>query len=59
MPQLFVDPACSERDIVVKISGRCYVPPSVQIVQAITCTFVQGFQNNLAQLLTMRNRSAI
>ena len=64
---LFVEPACGERDIVVKTSLRCIclcwalcvcVHPS-EFVSAITCTFVHGFQNNLAQLFSLRSRSAI
>ena len=36
----------------------CVVLVSVWICLAITCTFVHGFQNNLAQLLSSRIKSA-
>ena len=36
----------------------CIVCPS-GFLRAITCTFMHGFQNNLAQLLTLTRRSAI
>ena len=53
-----VEPACGERDTVVTISVRCICVRacmhvlSSRIVRDITCTFVHGFQNNLAQLLS-------
>ena len=31
----------------------------IKLVRAITCTFMHGFQNNFAQLLSLRRRSAI
>ena len=31
----------------------------IEHVRAITCTFKHGFQNNFAQLLSSRRRSAI
>ena len=31
----------------------------IELVRAITCTFMHGFQNNFAQLLSLRRRSAI
>ena len=31
----------------------------IDIVRAITCTFLHGFQNNFAQLLSLRRKSAI
>ena len=37
--------------------GACVRPD--RFVQAITCTFVHGFQNNLSQLFSLRRRSAI
>ena len=30
----------------------------IELVRAITCTFMNGFQNNFAQLLSSRRRSA-
>ena len=36
----------------------CIVRPS-GFFRAITCTFMHGFQNNLAQLLTLTRRSVI
>ena len=29
------------------------------VIRAITCTFMHGFQNNFAQLLSSRRRSAV
>ena len=31
----------------------------IELLQAITCTFMHGFQNNFAQLFPLRRRSAI
>ena len=31
----------------------------IQLGRAITCTFMHGFQNNFAQLLSSRRRSAV
>ena len=31
----------------------------IELVRAITCTFMHGFQNNFAQLLPSRRKSAI
>ena len=31
----------------------------IRAVQAITCTFMHGFENNVAQLFSLRRRSAI
>ena len=31
----------------------------IEIVRAITCTFMHGFRNNFAQLLSSKRRSAI
>ena len=31
----------------------------IELVRAITCTFMQGFQNNFAQLLSLRSESAV
>ena len=71
---IFVEPTCSEQDIGVTIFIWCMcicvhmcacvcgvdacVPPS-GFVWAITSTFMHGFQNDLAQLFSMRRRSAI
>ena len=64
IPLHFVEPACSERDIVVTTlvlcmcvrcachMCTCVVRPS-GIVWAITCTFMHGFQNKLAQLFAL------
>ena len=60
-------PLAGKRDIVVTILVRCMcvrpcasasVRPS-GFVRTITCTIMHGFQNNLAQLLPVRRRSAI
>ena len=52
-----------KRDIVVTIFVQCMcVHPCVhpsEFVPTITCTIMNGFQNNLAQLLPLRWRSAI
>ena len=60
----FVKPACDERDIVVTISVWCMCVCCACMclsgfVQAITSTFMDEFQNNLPQLLSLRNGSAI
>ena len=31
----------------------------IELVRAITCTFLHGFQNNFAQFLSFRRKSAI
>ena len=31
----------------------------IELVRAITCTFMHGFQNNFAHLLSSRRRSAV
>ena len=67
----FCKPACVEQDIVVRTSVSvqnlgfvfaCIVHvcscPS-RFVRAINCTFMHGFQNNLAQLLSSRSKGAI
>ena len=60
-------PLAGKGDIVVTILVWCMymrlcvhasVRPS-EFVRAITCTIMHGFQNNLAQLLPLRRRSAI
>ena len=60
----FFKPAkCGEQDIVVTASFRCMcvhcecVPCAS--VCLLTCKFVHGFQNNLAQLFSLRSKSAI
>ena len=66
---IFVQPTCGEGDIwillqflfgvcVVHASVRMSVRPS-ELVRAKTSTFMHGFQNNLAQLLTLRSTCAI
>ena len=57
---------CGERDIVVTTTALCMcvhcecvvVHPS-GFVRAITATFMHGFQNNLAQLFSLRSISVI
>ena len=56
----FVELACGEQDIVVTISVQCMCIVRLSaFVRAITSTFMHGFQNNLAQLFSLRSRSAI
>ena len=55
---LFVEPACGEQDIVVTTLVRCMCM-GAGFVRAITSTFKDGFQNNFAQLFSLRSRSAI
>ena len=31
----------------------------IELVRAITCTFMHGFQNNFVKLLPLRRRSAV
>ena len=38
---------------------RCVCVRPSRFVRAITCTFVHGFQNNLAQLFSSGNRSVL
>ena len=60
----FVQPACSERDVIVTTSVQgvfaCVhcagVHPS-GFAGTITFTFVHGFQNNLTQLFIRNNHS--
>ena len=56
----FVELACGEQDIVVTITVQymCIVRLSA-FGWAITSTFMHGFQNNMAQLFSLRRRSAI
>ena len=56
----FVKPSCIERDIVVTTSvGVCgCVVLLFGFVQAITCTVMHGFLNNVVQFLSLRSRSA-
>ena len=62
---IFVEPTCDLPDIVVTTSVRCIsvcVCASVclsKLVQAIACTFMHGFQNNVAQLFSLKSGSAI
>ena len=56
---VFVELACSERDIVVIVySVRPSICPS-KFVRPITSTVVDGFQNNLTQLFFIMFRCAI
>ena len=52
-----------KRDIAVTKFAKVYVHanvhPSIGFVQAITPTFMDGFQNYMTQLLSLRRRSAI
>ena len=62
---IFVEPACG------KVIHSCYIFCSVYVgafrftlrpfgfVQAITSIFMHGFQNNLAQLFSLRRRIAV
>ena len=45
----------------VKVTGVKKGPKwsYIELVRAITCTFMHGFQNNFAQLLPSRRRKAI
>ena len=60
----FFESAIDEPGIVVTTSVRCMcvrcscVWPS-GFFRTITCTFVHGFQNNLAQLFSLKNTIAI
>ena len=68
---IFVKPACGERDKVVTKTVRCMgvrpcvrscVRPSVrssEFVRTITSTTVDGFQNNLTQLFFITCRYAV
>ena len=61
---IFIEPTCSEQDIVVIISVQCMCVhwDCVHLsgfVLAITSTFMHEFQNNLAELYFLTNRSAI
>ena len=51
-------PLPSKRDIVT-IFDRCMCVRPSRFVRTITCTIMQRFQNNMAQLLPLRKRSAI
>ena len=58
---LFLSPLAGKRDIVVAILVRCMcVRPCVRptFVRTITCTTMHRFQNNLAQLMPLKRRSA-
>ena len=60
-------PLAVKQDITVTIIFSVYlhaclsssVRAGIRIFQAITSTFMHGFQNNLEQLLSLRRRSAI
>ena len=55
---IFVEPACGERDKVVTILVRCMCVCPSRFVPAITLTFMHEFQNDLAQLFSLRSRNA-
>ena len=56
----FGELACGEQDIDVTISVQCMcIVRLFAFVRAITSTFMHIFQNNLAQLFSLRSRSAI
>ena len=52
-------PLAGKLDTVVTIFVRCVSVHPSGFVRTITCTRMHGFQNNLAQLLPFRRRSAI
>ena len=61
---IFVEPACCERNIAVTffvwymcICHACMCQS--RFVRAITSALIHGFQNNMAQLLSLRRRTAI
>ena len=67
---LMVEPACGKArrscynlcSVYVRVCMRALVCACVRasgFVRAITSTFMQGFQNNLAQLLSLRSSSAV
>ena len=58
MNNSFSSPLAGKRDIVVTILVWCMSMHLSEFVRTITCTFMHGFQNNLAQLLPLRRRSA-
>ena len=41
------------------LEGQMIKWPEIELFQAITCTLIRGFQNNLAQLFSLRRSSAI
>ena len=60
----FVEPTCREQDIDITTSVRCMCVHALcmhlsRFVWARTSTFMHGFQNNLAQLLSLRSKSDI
>ena len=56
----FVELACGEQDIVVTISVQCMCIVRLSaFVRAITSIFIYEFQNNLAQLLSLKSSNAI
>ena len=57
--EFFFALACDKQDIVVKISVQCMcIVRLFAFVRAISSTFMHGFQNNLAQLFSLRSKSA-
>ena len=61
-PRFFETPCSCYNFSLVYVRALCVrcacVHPS-GLVRVITCTFVHGFQNNLAQLFSLRSRNAI
>ena len=60
---IFVEPACSERDIVVPASVQfmCVLALCLRLsrfVRAITCTSVHGFQNNLEKVFLLEEQKS-
>ena len=55
---VFVESACGDRGIVQCMCMRafCVVHAQSGFVRAITCTFVHGFQNNMAQLVSSMSK---
>ena len=61
---LFVEPTCGKARHCCYNFGKVYVHACVQhasvlVVQAISPTFMHGFQNYLAKLFSLRSSSAI
>ena len=56
---LLSSPLVGKRDIVVIILVWCMCVRPPGFFRTITCTIMHGFQNNLAQLLPLKRRSAI
>ena len=52
-------PLAVKQDIAVTIFVRCMCMHPSRFVPGITSTFMHGFENSLAQLLSLRRRNAI